>query len=690
MTRMATETPPTAGPIPNMEEPASLPKKERKSATKIVEWVQKQIEKGLERRRMHALQWIRVISIMRGIHWFTTTGGVWRPIRQKNKSDKQILAKVKLLKPWYARQLGMMNENEVGVVATPLVGQNPESFFNADRAQTVMGTWADEIKLSDYDRHENQLLLKYGGVFRRRYPCMMDQQVKLQAIPQSEVFPIPFDAADADKADGLMWITHVSEQWLEQEDMLFKARYGRKPDKPMAKQASMDTVLLSAKSTTLGTALLTGEKTDGAVAITVWMKPTPFNPFGEYIFILNDMLYRYWSRPEDGIHDPLPNKKIPLDPVYYLKDPDDFWGEGFCEALVPAQREADRQQSVLLRSALMNRDITVFNSRIINPADIQSDEAALVPVNDDGLQQNRFVIERVVGNSINKDTASVFSLTIDNAKRAVGYESGIIFGQSEGRVDSGPPNTMLNRNALAPLQAVVGHKFKSYERTLPAVLDMLPQVWPEDKQLRTQGEYNLGRSLMLKRQQIPSSKDVILKPTPMVAGGKTSMINMLLQLRSMPDDTRQTPIVSDAEFRRSLRMLDVAPPGIRIIDEEEERIRWRIARLIGDTQQPQAKPAGCGDKFVDAQQAMENHEEVLSQMRKAILAPQFDLYSPLVKKVLLAEINWHNDRLQGIVAPPNRFDDDIERLDSQRQERYMFDAYQNLDSDAGQFVPLGA
>jgi len=69
--------------MPNTDSVASLPRKNRRSARKLAEFITEQYRLGLDLRAPHAVSWIKVKSIMRNVHYFKIRNGVWWPLRKK-------------------------------------------------------------------------------------------------------------------------------------------------------------------------------------------------------------------------------------------------------------------------------------------------------------------------------------------------------------------------------------------------------------------------------------------------------------------------------------------------------------------------------------------------------------------------------------------------------------------------------
>ncbi|MHC4091163.1 MAG: hypothetical protein ACYSVY_12975 [Planctomycetota bacterium] len=692
-----------SSPLPNIHAASGgVSKEDRKGTTELSRFIQTNLEDAMDRRARHALNWAKVIAVLNGVHWYNVVGNTVMPIRHK-PGDRTIRAKVPIMRPWYQWQLGRLNDLQVGVTATPRVGVHSDSFLRADRAQAVMDSWIDEFGIDVFHDQQNQFNLVYGTVGWQRYVDVFNQQVKIRPLPGSELYPIPYDARSIEEADGLIHRTFKSISWLEkQDDMTRQWRSERglspEPEKRMADFADKRTFALNSRSEHIGVGGLTGDRNDGAMVTTVWLKPREGFENGEYIFLVEEQVFRYWSRPEPGITDPFTGvitdeqrqqqqeavpRRIPVELVYYTKHPDDFWGVGFCETLAAPQQEADRQFSAILRSSMNNRTVNFYDADALDNKDIMPSEHNWVPFHGVFDGSNRRPVFQVPGVPLNAETGSALGLAVSNAQRAAGFESRIIFGEAEGRVEGGPANSLLNQNALMPLQSVANRIFNAYKRTYPVVLDMIPAVWSFPNRVKATGDANIAREIMLEEASaVPSSRDVILTPTPMLAGGRNAMGQILFQLRQMPDDEGKGSVIRGWEFRRALRMLNLAPPGLDITEKEEQRIHYRIAQLINDGQRPALPPAEVTSlPFAQAMQiepgtqdglqVIEDHKRAVELLRDKVLAPEFKFYGQLVQLALTQELQYHQQFTFGAFDHPDNFADDHIQADSRQLEESL-------------------
>jgi hypothetical protein len=673
--------------VPNTEEVASLPRRERRSASAVADWIETQYTNGQARRALHAVQWIKVTAIMSGIHWFRVNNGVLNPIRQTHRGSKKIRAHVPIMEPFYDWQMGRLNSNRIGVSTRPRTGKSQDSAYRAERAQAILDNWTNEIDIENVFDNANQKMLYYGLVAYYRYADPYNNQVWLRSIPGSELYPIPFDATAWEDCDGIMQVTQVSEGWLELQDEIQERMTGQAPRKKMASKSTDISNSLSTSAISIGYGV-TGK---GAAIKNVWMKPSQQRPHGEYMFLIEDELYRHWTQPVEGVPDPIPmvgrTRRIPLEPVYYKKKPHAFWGYGFLEQLIAPQMEANRQASAIIRSAQQNRNLTFVQDGAVDIKHIQDDEASAIPFQMPAFEQRLLPAFNLPGQPIGRDTLTVFQFAERNAERAAGFESRIIFGEAEGRVEGGPANSLLNQNAQTPLAPVLKRIARAFSATYPAVLDMLRTVWPQEKTVRTVGSQQIGKEILITQNEVPASEDIDFSPAPMLAGGTNAMAQILFNLRQLPADDGQGALLKEPEFRRSLRMLGFDPPGLDIIDPKEERIGARLGMLINDGQRPAIPPINQ-DQVGQTVQRLEDHRMASNMTRDRVLAPEFVTYGPDVKSALLEELKFHHTMASGV--SPDQFDDSVETVDANQQERSLHAIENSMDTNDGQFSHFGS
>jgi len=674
------------GRIPNADNVAAVNRETRLSATKIARFYYDQYERGLQARRRHALNWIKVSSIMAGVHYFRIVNGMYEALEKKKG---QIRAHIPVMDWMYRWELGRFNSNEIGVFAKPVSANNAGAFYQAERAQAIMNTWLDEAGVPEFYDEANQHLLWYGTSGYFRYEDKSRQQVFLKSIAAPELFPIPFDARNYGETTGLMRATSISRDWLEMQDELYERLHGRKPDMPMAQASGTMSTTMSANYAGFASSAAKGSRFDGCLAIWVWMKPTEINPFGEHCFLLNDKLYRYVSGvDENGRLLALPGGKIPIEMVYYDKHPNSFWASGFLEKLIAMQRETNRQWSDVIQMAVSNKGFTAYNADAIAADQIQSAVDGLVSFRETG-DMRQAPLMRIPPASIGREVGVVLEKAQQLAERAACYESGIPFGRQEGRTESGPATTLLDANAKAAVQPAFNRQYRAFKRTFPEVLDMLHYCWPQQKTIRIVGRQNIGREIMIQRDQIPWSKDVILEPRPLQANGKNAQMGILYQLRQLPSQDGKGFMLRDHEFRNGLVELNMAPPGMETENRPEQRILFRIEQLIGDGTNPLIPPSSIlpNGQHSAPEQQYEDHRLAVQMLTDRILDPSFRMYSPTVQRALMDELNYHVQVLGGI--HPDNFDMDVAEADARQAENFLEAAELDPYSAEGEMMVNG-
>ena len=680
-------------PVPVMEDPAGIPKKDEVSAKKLTEFFKEHYHQGLSRRRPHARSWEMVRAIMHEIHYFAMRNGVLMPLAP-DKTRRKIRAIAPVMKPKYRLELGRLNANHLGVTSTPRLGGSGNRYYMADRAQNIMEDWHTAERVQNTFDDGNQALLYYGMIGIHRYFDWFRRRACVNIIPQTKIMPIPYDATSWEEADGIMVLDIVTKQWLEAQDRKAE-QAGHKNFRRMAKESSEGYVRDAIGG--LGTSVFDfrGQTSSGALALNCYMKPTDKVPSGQWSLIINDTMYRYRSGfGEDGFSLALDNGTaeepgiIPIEPVYYTKIPDDFYGYGFCEALIPTQREKNRQLSYVVRSTRDNKPIMGYDSTMINVSDITDEESLLVPVQS-FLEGGKPPMFHFPAPGVNRDVGAVLSLVDQFADQSVNHESPLLIGEQSRRTEGGPATERLNVNAQAPLQPVIDRIWRAWQNTYPHILDMLKRVWPEERIIHASGKLNIAREFRVKREDVPWSSDVVLTPNPMVAGGRNAMLQLLFQLRSMPSDDGQGFELKSRELRRAMRHMHINPPGMTIIDEEEQRILDRIGLLINDGQTPAIQKTAMEGGAPQLQ--MENHRKAIELLKTVVLDTSFEFYGPAVKKALMDELEFHDNAMNP--EHPDNFDDGIDRLDSLQSENYSNAAEQDMGGFEGQMaidgIPLG-
>ena len=676
-----------AGRLPNTDTVANLPKADRKSARDIAKRYQTQYTEGLELRRQHAIRWMRVISILNGVHYFDIDSfGTWYPLKRADRNE--VRAVVPVMDPYYRWEHGRLSANQIGVTATPTTGTGKDSFYKAKIAQDVMTHWVKEIDIEGVDDEANQQLLVYGMYAYYVEKVPHKQQSFVRCFPQCELMPIPYDSRNWREMDGIMRTITVSKDWLEMQDELAERRASEAGQPPpamkMASKSGTHTTQMHSRFAGFSTNMQWGSKFDGATVKWIWTKPTEVNPHGEHLFMVEDEIFGYVSGlDEKGRKIALEGDDLPLRPVYYTKKPHDWWGYGFCGGLVPMQLEANRQMSDLIMSARFSRGFLGYNSTLINSNDIQDSVTGLVPFRDPGIETRVNPLLPVPGHSMGNDIGAVLNIVDEWTKRAAMYESDILKGQQEKRTEGGPATNLLNTNAQAPLQPILDRKYRAFERVYTTALEQIREVWPDEKRIQVQSINGLARDMAISRDDIPGIQEVHLSPLPLIVNGRGGMINMMMTLRSIPADDGK-PLITSRELRRSLQMLNMSPPGLELFDKAEQRIRWRIGQLINDGKQP-AIPAALQ---VPGMQGIEDHEMFILLLRDEILDPAYMMYSPIVQKALQQELQFHNE--QRVHTPPNdKFDQDSDDYEARQAENMLDAAENNPDTLDGIFSMNG-
>ena len=661
--------------IPQAAAVSTLPRDQRRSAERRARFFDEQFQLGLDARRRHAHQWMRIRAIMSGVHYFDISGGVLRPLVKK---PGQIRAVFPLMDPLYLWGLGRLNSNDIGVTAMPATGRSHDSFSRSQRAQDIMTHWMKETSQQEVFDESNQQLLYYGMTAYLRYADAFRQNVFILPVAGSEIFPIPFDARSPRELDGVMRITLQPKQWLEMQDDLYEQQHGKPPPKRMGDMAGRVSTSMTHNYTGFASGYQTGSRMDGATVKWIWMKPSPYSPQGEVGFMVEDQIMRYKLQPDQS-GPPLINGKLPMEIVYHTKKPDDFWGYGFLENLISPQLEANRQFTSILKSATFNRGFAVYDSQRIDSKDIMNAEDGFVPMKggDYEARGNR-AVEHIPPVQMNFETGSALALVRSSAREAVGMESEVLFGNAAGRVESGRANSILNTNANIPSIPVIKRISLALGNTYPEVLDLLKTVWPAEKYIRVVGDQNLGREMLIRQQDVPDSREVLLSPTPLMPNGTQAMLGMVMQLRQTPSDDGKGFEIKSREMRRAMLMLGYQIPGLDLVDEAEQRIMWRIGQLIGNGMQPAIPPASSQQPEL----RYENHALAVELIRGKLLDPGFRQYGPMVQQALLEEMNFHQAAISPVVQPDN-FDDSVAMDDARRMDNYLDFAEQDPFSSEG-------
>lgn len=671
------------GRIPNTDSVASLRKEDGRTASSIAKWYFDQFKNAVELRRQHAIRWTQTLSIMNGCHYFFIDHyGNYHKLSKQHPD--QVWAVVPVMNPFYRWEHGRLSANKLGITATPVTGAQATSFYQTELAQNSMTHWMDETDVPGFHDTFIQNLLTYGmvGLYAEKVPFR--QQAYLRGFPQCDLFPIPYDARNWQEADGVARAITVSKDWLEMQDEMFDRRNGYKPPRPMSKMSSSMTVWWNSRFLSFGSNIAPGSKFDGATAIWIWRKPTEINPLGEHLFMIEDQLFGYVSgQTADGNLLALVNNDLPIYPVYYVEKPHDWWGYSFCGDLVSMQLESNRQLSQAIESAQINRGFMGYNSDLVNAGDVQNSITGLVPFRNPGPEERIGPFVPVPPANIGKDVGALLQLVDGYAKKAAAYESDILLGQQEGRTDSMGATQILNANAQAPIQPVLDRAWRAYGKAYRDIYRHIREVWPQTKQIQISGQDGFVRSMIISRADLADSHSVMLTPTPLMVNGKQGALQLMLSLRGMPGDDGQ-PIVAAAEVRRTLQMLNLAPPGMTMFDPAEQRIRWRIQQLINDGRTPAIPPATGEPQFSGLM--FEDHALAVRLLREAILNPASAAYSPQVRATLMEELQFHQQLLTQNVREVDNFDTDGDEWTALQMDNALEAAELNPETTAGQFI----
>jgi len=663
------------------------PRDQRRSAKELGQYLWSQYQAGLSRRRPHAVSWLQVQSFLKGVHYFEIDdSGNWFPIERQPGEVRSI---VPVIKPRYRHAMGILNSNELGISTVPVAGStNP--IYTADRARSILSHWIDEIGFNSVQDRWNQMLLTEGMTGLHRYVDAFRRQVFVRALPQSELFPIPFDAKSWDELHGLIHATMVTKQWLQMQDRLalrFWERNGRQGDRPepMADRASSQSLHMQLDLPQIGASTGSQGRWDGALALTCWIRSNEEVPSGEYFFMIEDFIVRHAMG--ENVRTIMPDGQIPVEPIYFDKQPHSFWGTGLAELLLPSQFSMDRQMTTLEKNVRLNRPMTFYDTGVVDLSETQpGEEPSMIGFKGNMLEmQKRTPVFHFPGGPVNREVGSLISLQSELADNSAGMRSPILFGIQSGRTDSAAATTDLGQKAIASFQPVMKRTFEALDKTYPAVLDMIKMAWPDQKKVRVSGRSSLGKEILISRNDIPASDAVIIHPSPILAGGIQTMINILFQLKGLPgDDGVVGSFVKRGEFMRSLREANMLPPAIDTSSRAEARIQTRIDLLINDGVNPATDPADLENPTET--QIMEDHRMAINMLQDVILDESFRVYGPKVRRALLQEIDYHLKQTHGATEHPDNVDDDLDKIDSMFTEEFLAAAEADLETLEGDFL----
>ncbi len=660
---------------------ASFPKEVRISVRKTGDFIKSQYLSGMSLRRTHAISWMMVLSFLRGIHYFRIDGfGAYKPIPKKKGCIREV---VPVIDPMYTHVLGLFNSNSVGVSAIP-TSASSKSIYQARRAEDILNGWIDEVGFASKFDEGNQVLLQEGMFAYHPYMDPFREEVFVRVLPQSSLFPIPYDAKNWDELHGLIHASVASKQFLELQDQIFEMQTGQPPVERMADKAKGIATGMSAGFP--GVSIGGGDgKIDGALTLTTWMRKTEAVPSGEYLFMVGDKVFRH-AVGED-VENILYKGEIPAYPVYFNKIASDWWGQGLCEKMIPTQLSQNRALTDLAITQHRNKGVLVIDSDSMNISDIQDDDTGIV-----SFQGNRFTSTsslrapffQIPPLRAGKDTYGMIQIGNELGDRSAGLRSGIAFGQAEGRVESGPATSMLAQNATAPLNSAMVRHLWALGKMYPHVLDLTKIVWPLEKVIRISGPNNVGRELKIQREDIPPSQNVIIKPRPILSGGRNQLLQMLFTLKQLPGkDGKPGTELSNQELRQSIYELGLMPPGLDLFNKAEARIQTRINMLIGDGQKPAIEPSDPGNP--SDRLKMEKHRLAFTMLQDVVLDDAFLSYGPQVQQALTMQLEFHHQFAFNTTQDPNDFDNDVEALESEQMEQFLSASEADLETAEGTF-----
>lgn len=569
---------------PTGQEKTGVPREIRRDARQVAIWTNEHYQHMLAQREYLERLWIRAESYMEGFHYFRMNKlGHWVPVPRK---EGEIRSTVPMLRSIYRRELGRFTENVLAVQAFPRSPTNPLGFFKAKRAEAMVNAWQEEIDFADSFTEWSSQMLYYSMSGLYRYVDPTRRQVFTEAWPAWELFPIPWNAQRDSQLQGVQRVALMTREWLDQN-------------------LGPDAAALAGRHThagpRVGTAPIgnsvgssfTKRSEDAALVKWVWLLPTKDIPSGQHYILVEDQMFGYQATDMQGnpITGELSQGKLPIEFGRYSQQQGNWYGISCLCSALGAQAEADRQWSKIVRRSRLANGLMFINDEVVDMSEVHADESNFIRINGGAYGSQMKFFDVVPPAPTSTDVGVSLNLSQELGRMAVGHDSDLIFGRAEGRVESGPLGRILNTNSQAPIAPVFSKIRRSLQNTYEGVLDMLSKVWPEDKRISTVGVYDMPSELVVSAQDRPSSKDVFVRPAPLMASGRQEMLNILFAMRQAIGDDKK-PMITDGEFRRGLASLGLNPPGLSMVSEKEERIKARVAALFGDGQRP-------GDFFTD-------------------------------------------------------------------------------------------
>ncbi len=668
--------------VPDSSEVPSLDAEVRDNAKKMAEWTLGHIENSFANRQHLERLWIRVMSYMAGFHFFeVTTTGMWR---SKPVKDGEIRATVPLMRSIQRRELGRLTENILTVKGLPTTTRNPRAAFNARRGELMVNAWQEEIDFADTFEDFCNDMIHFGVAGLHSYIDHDRQQVFSESWSAWEMHPIPWNATKDSELYGLARVKNMTKSWIEEH-------FGAKAAAKAGRDASTLQLGSMTSGNAMGRAVSGSNELEGRVC-WVWLLPTKEVPTGQHYALVEDEMFAYQRHDEKG--NPIINGgKLPVLLVRYSKQQNNWYGMGALPTVLGAQFEADRAMSKQVQGMVLNNGLLFINDELIDMNQMTGDFLPIIPYDTSAYGADGKLFESVPPTPQTREVGATIQLSIDQGRMAVGHESEILFGRAEGRVESGPLGRILNVNAQAPLAPTMRRIEKVLAQHFHDVLDKISEVWPDQKRIRVIGQFDLVNELILEKQGRPTSKDVMLRPFPMLPAGRLETYNQLLNMRQMIGDDKK-PLISADEFKRGLMAIGMSPPGMELTSDEDDRIQQRVARLFGDGKKPGPFTTSEIEKRL---LRAENIEKLRDELVKRILDPGFlEVASPEVQAAFVKALEFVTEIRLGDPLANSGFDanDDADDFDARKQEEFFDAAEQQNDTLSGQFqgvdgVPVG-
>lgn len=632
--------------VPKAADVTSMPRKDRRDLKALAKWFHEQFTKGMAVRRRVARNWIAVRSIMEGYHYYKINAyGVWSIIP---KRQGEIRAVTGLMYAAYRRELGRLVDNVISVSVLPRSARNGMAFYKADRGQVMLNAWNEEIDIEQIWDEFSQHHLFWGMSALYRWADEQRLQYRVEAVPGPELLPIPYYVTSDVHLDGIMRSKIVSRQWVEDNvpeatDKLSKQRGGM----------SESTLYITEDVGQWG------REEDAATATWIWMMPSKGLPQGLHALMIEDEIYRYE-----------PSSDIPFEISRYDKHPSRWSGVGFCEKLIAPQKEENRQYTDIIKTARFNKGRLFVDEETFNINDLANSDQQIIKTSDAAYMGQRRPYDYFAPQSSGSDVGAVMQIAEMDANRASGHESGILRGQAEGRTDSGPSISILNANAKSPLVPALSRMHRALSRTYPHVLDGISKLWPVDKRVTVIGSQDMPQEIVLGKDNRPSSKEVIIKPGPILPMGRSEMVNLLMTWRQMRADDNK-PVLTIAEFKRAMRHAGMIPPGVDSVDVVEQRILQKLDELFNDGKTP---GININDRNFYEIEKFEDHRRSIELIKRRMLQPAFRDQQIASIAVQQAFRNLLDIHIQFEMGAPGAADDiglELEKVDALQQEQFL-------------------